>query len=198
MKNNNIVDLTLDLMSAFERFGKYKKTHQGLTPTQLGHIGTHIDIMDCKEIDLNRFISKAHLIDVSHIGNSEINLDDTKLKELAIEKGDSVNFRTDWLEKTFALDPITNYFENHPFLSYETIDFLLEKQVNFIGMDSPGARRGVEHFEVDKYCADHGVFILENVANLDRLSDKEPFTFYCFPAKICGSSGVTCRALAIQ
>lgn len=156
MQSQNFIDLTLNLEEAFEYFGKYRKTDGGLTPVSFGHVGTHIDVMDYPQPELKRFISRGYLIDTSGAANLEITIQDTGLLELPIEKGDSIIFRTGWLSTTYGQGPVTNYFENHPFLSYEIINYLLEKQVNFIGMDLPAARQGKEHKEIDMYCANEG------------------------------------------
>ena len=62
-----------------------------------------------------------------------------------------------------------DYFTNHPQLSNELIDALLEKNICIIGIDCAGVKRGSEHTPKDQYCADRGVFIIENLCNLEQL-----------------------------
>lgn len=193
-----IIDLTLDLTQAFKKFRQFGKMEGGVSPADLGHIGTHIDIMDSPPLDIQRFISRAHLIDVSNAINLEIDINDTTLPKLDIRPGDSVIFRTDWLNKTYLQEPVTTYFEKHPYLSWDLINLLLEKEVNLIGIDAPGIRQGLEHPEVDMYCAAANIFIIENLTDLDKLTTNVPFDFYCFPAKLTDSTGITCRAIAMQ
>ena len=188
---NKMIDLTLNLTEAFNKFGRTET----LNAITLGHIGTHIDIMDSGGLNIERFISMAHLIDVSNIFDREITLADTNLEQLEIVSGDSILFRTDWMNQTYQTD---YYFKNHPFLSYEVIDFLVERKVNLIGLDAPGVRRGAEHMQADIYCAEQNVFILENLTNLNLINKDSAFMLYCFPLKLEDNSGVTCRAVAAQ
>ena len=94
MSENKYIDLTMDLTLAFSKFDPQKIAH--FTPKLLGHVGTHIDMMNEPEISLDRFISKAHLIDVGDIYDREILLEDTQLKDIPLEPGNSVIFKTNW------------------------------------------------------------------------------------------------------
>ena len=38
-----------------------------------------------------------------------------------------------------------------------------------IGVDRSGIRNGTDHPKADNYCAEHGVFVVENLVNLDKL-----------------------------
>lgn len=193
MVAQQFIDLTMDLDVIFDKFSQEEKCL--LSRARLGHIGTHVDVMDTGGLSMERFISKAHIVDVSNIFDREIMLNDTNLSSINICRGDSILFRTDW-----ALQKLnTNlYFKNHPFLSYELIDFLLDKHVNLICLDAPGIRRGTEHKDIDIYCANHNVFILENLINLNQLMPNMSLTLYCFPLKITKNTGITCRVIATQ
>ncbi|MDF2636571.1 MAG: hypothetical protein K0R78_3445, partial [Pelosinus sp.] len=55
------------------------------------------------------------------------------------------------------------------------------------------------HLYIDQYCADRGVFIIENLDNLDLLLEKtsnKSFTAYTFPVNMSGFSGLPCRVIA--
>jgi kynurenine formamidase len=68
-----------------------------------------------------------------------------------------------------------------------------------IGIDAAGIRRAGEHAQTDQYCADHGVFVVENMANLDRLysaAGGARFTVYTFPMNLQAATGLPCRVIA--
>ena len=60
------------------------------------------------------------------------------------------------------------YISEHPQLTNELIDALLSRSISIIGIDFAGIRRGSEHRLKDQYCADNGVFIIENLCNLNE------------------------------
>ncbi|KZL88511.1 hypothetical protein CLMAG_61660 [Clostridium magnum DSM 2767] len=62
-----------------------------------------------------------------------------------------------------------------------------------------GAQKPENHLRIDQYCADRGVFIIENLDNLDLLLEKasdKSFTVYTFPVNMSGFSGLRCRVIA--
>jgi hypothetical protein len=58
------------------------------------------------------------------------------------------------------------------------------------GSEAAGIRRGAEHTPTDRHCADHGVFIVENLANPDLLLERAR------GGAFEGMSGLPCRAIA--
>ena len=103
-----------------------------------------------------------------------------------------VGFCTGYLEKTGYGTP--EYHKNHPVLSYELIDALIERKVSIIGIDFAGVRRGKEHTPADQHCADHGVFIVENLTGLDQVIGESVIS--TFPMNYAGLSGLPCRVIA--
>jgi kynurenine formamidase len=60
------------------------------------HIGTHVDIIDKdNEIDLNRFIGRGILIDISNLNESPITLEHIKNQD-SVREDDFVFFRSGW------------------------------------------------------------------------------------------------------
>lgn len=178
-----MIDLTLELSEAREQF---KGLH---------HLGTHIDIMDTGGLAPERFISKCHLIQVVNIFDREIQLGETGLSAIEIEKGDSIIFHTGWMKKYFKTD---QYFKDHAYISFEIIQYLISKQVNLIGIDAPGIRRTTgehKHYDMDVLCSQSGVFNLENLCCIEKIEQTE-FKLYCFPLSDAKSTGTTCRVIA--
>jgi kynurenine formamidase len=158
---------------------------------KLGHMGTHIDLVDTPGLPLERMIAKTCLVDAPYTDSAEIDLPDLTPVAEQITPGDNVIFRTGWLAAHY---PDKSYFKGHPQLSDQLIDFLLEKKVNMIGVDFPGIKAGSQHRQIDQYCLDRGVYILENLNNLALITQQQ-FTLYCFPLKLV-SSGATARVVA--
>jgi kynurenine formamidase len=78
------------------------------------------------------------------------------------------------------------------------IDLLLAWHVGLIGIDAAGIRRGAKHTPADRYCAEHGVFVVENLTNLGLLLERPdaPFEVLTFPIRFEGLSGLPCRVVA--
>ena len=88
------------------------------------------------------------------------------------------------------------YFKEHPELSNELINALLDKKISIIGVDFAGVRNGKEHVPMDQYCADKGVFIIENLCNLKSLIYKNEFIVNTYPMNYADMTGLPCRIVA--
>ena len=160
----------------------------------LGHLGTHFDVRD-KTFNLENTHRTGKVVDVRHVRERDIEVAD--LAELHIEAQDFIMLHTGFLKEAGYGGKV--YFKDHPQLSMALIDHLLDKKVSLIGLDAAGIRRGEEHSKTDQYCADRGVFIIENLDNLDILQAQvagKSFTVYTFPINFEGMSGLPCRVVA--
>lgn len=182
-----IIDITLKITP------KMAKDAQGNEKKALvGHLGTHFDIMD-KEFPLEYTERKGIVFDVSKVKNKDIDIYDIDLNK--IETGMFVAFYTGFIEKEGYGSE--NYFKNHPQLSNELIDALLDKRISIIGVDFAGVRKGREHPVIDQYCANKGVFIVENLCNLKSvLENNETFTANTYPMNYSQMTGLPCRVIA--
>ena len=157
----------------------------------VGHIGTHFDVMN-KEFPLDYTKRKGIVFDVSNIFERDIDIIDINIE--SVEKDMFVAFYTGYIEKEEY--GTKTYFKDHPQLSDKLIDCLLDKGVSIIGVDFAGIRRGKEHTPKDQYCADRGVFIIENLCNLQILSNKEDIIFNTYPMNYADITGLPCRVIA--
>lgn len=162
--------------------------------TFTGHLGTHFDVMD-KEFPLDYTEREAVVFDVSSVFGREIELQDIDFSKIRPEM--FVAFYSGYIEKeSYGTE---TYFSEHPQLSDRLIDQLLEKNISIIGIDFAGVRRGKEHTPKDQYCADRGVFIIENLCNLKRLLNGESFTRFTAitcPMNFTEMTGLPCRVVA--
>ena len=91
------------------------------------------------------------------------------------------------------------YFREHPQLSKALIEELVRRKVSLIGVDFAGVRRGREHTPTDQYCADRGVFIIENLCALGEVaaaSKDGRFTAHTYPMRYAEMTGLPCRVVA--
>lgn len=182
-----LIDITLKITSDMVRDagGNEKKSLSG-------HLGTHFDVMN-KEFPLEYTERCGIVFDVSKVKNRDIDIEDIDVQ--SIEKDTFVAFYTGFIEKVGYGGKI--YFTEHPQLSNELIDILLNEGVSIIGVDFAGVRRGKEHTPKDQYCADRGVFIVENLCNLKGVIEAGGlFTAYTFPMSYEGMTGLPCRVVA--
>lgn len=159
-----------------------------------GHVGTHFDVMD-KEFSIEKIITKGRVFDISSLEPGEVKIDDLDLT--TVQPNDFVMFYSGILKRCGygTKEYLSTYIE----LTDELIDELIAKKVSFIGVDMAGAKGPKDHARIDQYCADKGIFIIENLANLDLLyksTKGRPFTVYTFPVNMSGFSGLPCRIIA--
>lgn len=182
-----LVDITLKITP------KMVKDAQGNEKKSLvGHLGTHFDVMN-KEFPLEYTERNGIVFDVSKVSNRDIEVSDIDLK--LVTQDMFVAFYTGYIEKEGYGGRV--YFTEHPQLSNELIDALLDKEISIIGVDFAGVRRGKEHTPKDQYCADRGVFIIENLCNLHTVLDKGGvFTACTYPMNYAEMTGLPCRVVA--
>lgn len=158
----------------------------------VGHLGTHFDVMD-KEFPLEYTERKAVVFDVSSVRGRDITVADIDLDLVGAEM--FVAFYTGFIEETAYGTP--QYFKEHPQLSGELIEALLNRGISIIGVDCAGIRRTPEHVPADQHCADRGVFVVENLWNLKELfSVSREFTAGTYPVRFSGVTGLPCRVVA--
>ncbi len=190
-----LIDLTLPIDEQ-DKNNPFFNQKDGINVARLGHLGTHLDIMNVSNLDINRFIGTAKVVHVENIFNREIEPSDFG-NEVNVQKDDFIIFKTDWLPTYYKTDfYVTGHPEaGHPELSNKTLEYLIQKEVNFIGIDAPGVKRKEGHREADMYCAAHNIFVIENIINLNQVK-QDTFKFYCFPLPLKNSSGLPVRLIA--
>jgi len=142
-----------------------------------------------KTFQLGNTERKGKIFNVSHIKNRDIEIND--IDTTNIKEDYFVMFYTGCLKERKYGSP--EYFTGHPELS------LVKKKVSMIGIDAPGVRKPFEHPKADKYCADNGIFVIENLANLDvvwKEAGSNDFLVHTYPVNYEGLSGLPCRVVA--
>ena len=76
----------------------------------------------------------------------------------------------------------------------EVIEYLVEKKVNMIGIDTLGLGLRRNHGIIDDYLAKNKIYGIENLANLRNIPSND-FKVYCLPIKIEGLDALPARVL---
>ena len=184
-----LIDLSLKVTKAY-----HEDALDNERMASFGHLGTHFDIMN-KEFPLKFTNRKAVVFDVSRVQDRDIATSDVTLD--MVNENMFVAFYTGFMKKEKYATKA--YFTTHPQLSDELIEQLLDLKVSLIGIDCAGIRRGEEHRPKDQYCADRGVFIIENLCNLDKVlngNNSINFTAHIYPINFADMSGLPCRVIA--
>lgn len=76
----------------------------------------------------------------------------------------------------------------------EVIEFLVDKKVNMIGIDTLGLGLRKNHGTIDEYLAKNKIYAIENLTNLKNIPE-ENFKVYCFPIQVEGIDALPARLL---
>lgn len=157
------------------------------------HIGTHIDspmhltesTKYIGEYELENFCGKACVIDARGMNIIKY---EPQYEEL-IKNKDIVLLYTGF-DKEYGS---YNYYNSHPVIDKSFAELIVREGIKLIGMDMPSPDR--YPFEIHKYLFSKGIFILENLRNLECLLNENNIEFYAFPLKIKTDASLV-RAIA--
>ncbi|GAA0126428.1 cyclase family protein [Clostridium sp. CTA-19] len=176
-----------------EKIKRFSKSGSEYTTTSFSadvhNMGTHIDVMGLDVLIKNeRLISPGIKFDVSNIIDRPIKLSDLDLSR--VKEDVYVFFQTSW-DKYFKDE---EKYNNHPEVSMEVIEYLVDKKVNMIGIDTLGLGIGKNHGLIDVYLGKNETYAIENLTNLENIPE-ENFKVYCLPMKIEGLDALPARIL---
>jgi len=147
------------------------------------------------EISIEKLVSEAVLIKSKKNGDGSITKTDIQKFEKKHGKIDgfsSVIFYTGWqrnLQKKY-------YFTKNDGLSVSAAKYLASKKVSLVGIDSPSIDLGTDSkFSVHLIFAKKGILIVENLANLDKITSSK-FHLVILPLKLKNATGSPVRAIA--
>ncbi len=155
------------------------------------HTGTHIDapfhmLKDgetIEKIDIERLIGKVRVLDLTQLYD-RITADDLSKKK--IENGSFVLFKT--------RNSLSNGFNrSFIFLEKSGAQYLEEKDIIGVGIDSLGIERSQPGHETHKILMENGCIIIEGL----RLKDvpEGDYMMYALPLKIRGGDGAPARVV---
>jgi kynurenine formamidase len=182
-----------------------EREYESIVLSMSAHTATHVDLVFAENrIEPERMIGRGKLLDVTQVGEGEIQLDDVQhqacpepcpeqgrreSRRVEIESGDFVFFRTDWSKLVG-----TEEYHNHPELSPEVVQWLVSKRINAVGIDALGLGRDRRHSEYDRLLIENNIFVIENLVNLSAIPRRE-FKVYCFPLKIENVDAIPARVV---
>ena len=165
----------------------------------IANTGTYLDApfhryadgADLAGIALEQIVALPGII-VRQPWESGLMVDTARFEGLDIE-GRAVLVHTGW-DRHWSTDA---YFEDHPFLTAEAAQLLLNRGARLVGIDSHNIDdTRMKSRPVHSTLLEAGILICEHMTNLGALPD-EGFTFTAAPPKIAGMGTFPVRAFAL-
>lgn len=190
------VEVTILDSTAYQELGGARRLNSSRLAIGL-HTGTHIDApfhfysdgATFESIPLEQCIGQATLVRLSGHGSfAPITPQDILAYRESIQQTGKVVFDTGW-SKMWG-DPA--FFLDHPEITQETAELLLEWGVHLVGVDFPSVDR--PPFPAHLAFLGSGAVIVENLANLKAVRT-ERFYLTALPLKLVGRDGSPLRAI---
>ena len=164
--------------------------------------GTHVDAPyhfsnegeTIENMELDFFFGEAVVIRVTDKNSNEkITMEDVMPYDEKIKEGTIVLFNTNWYKKIG-----TEEFFTHPYVSGEVAEYLVNRGVRFLCIDTINAdQTGGTEFPVHDLFSEKRLMIGENWAYFDHI-DFDNVVLAAFPLKIVGTDGSPVRAVAME
>jgi arylformamidase len=209
-----LIDLTLSYnknVAGFDSEPARLLQKDGWNATSLkiySHAGTHMDAplhfgvsdQTIDEIPIEKFFSKrTWVVRLLNLPDFYlIKLEDILPQLADYQPNDSILLRTDWSKKLGA-DKENTYRNALPRISEEVANWLVENQVNILGVEPPSVADVNDMEEVTKIhqiLLGH-VIIVEGLCHLDKIQ-QNCVEIVALPLKIEGCDGSPCRVIAIE
>ncbi len=173
------------------------------------HTETHIDApshfspngKSIDQIEAVRFVCKgALLLRIRKRPNEIITREDIVDTGLTIKPNDTLVIDTGWqtmYRKGYGKTE-GDYFMLNPGLGKDASEFLLDKKINAVAIDTPSIDIGKDNtLTSHKKLLSNDILVIENLCNLERIDIGKSFTFMFTPLKLCGATGSPLRAIGI-
>ncbi|WP_456324638.1 cyclase family protein [Desulfonauticus submarinus] len=171
------------------------------------HTGTHCDAprhfvpegLSVDKLSLEALIGPARVLDFSYAQPyQKIDVKDLE-QQLGSDCPERILLRFDWSKHWGKRE----YYSNHPFISRAAAQWLVDKGIRLLGMDTPTPDNPENGFgseldsPVHKILLSNGVVLVEYLCNLASLQQTE-FTLIVLPLKIINGDGAPARCVAIE
>ena len=166
------------------------------------HTSTHVDAprhfirngLTIDKFPLSKSITNAYCISIIEVRDINRKILEQKLKEVNFEKGCSLLIYTGW-SRYYGTDKYLS--SDSPGLTEDAAQLLVEYNVPIIGIDTPSIDPGYStDFKAHKLLLSNGIFIIENLTNLEQLVNKR-FKLIVTPLKIINASASPARIFAV-
>jgi arylformamidase len=192
-------NVKIEAMGTIETVGR--NTHSILLGS---HTGTHMDAPlhfipngnPIETLDLETLCGDIKVVDFTNIKAGGV------VTLSMIEKIDiktRMLFRFDWHRKWKT----SEYYQNFPYFDQDAIDYLIQKGIKLIALDTPSPDSGININSKDdspnhKKLLSHQVIIIEYLNNTDKLDINANYQIFALPLKIKGADGSPARVIAIE
>lgn len=176
------------------------------------HTGTHTDARNhflkgepgIEGNNLDAYLGEALVISMSKNAKDFIGIDDFLPYESKIVPGTRIILDTGWGDKYkdqlddigVDVEKINPFFVDGPRLSIEAAQWLTDKGIITIAMDM-ATPNPPDYIKVHEILLAKNIAIIEAVANLDKIRDKEKVFLSAIPLNVIGSDGFPVRAVAL-
>ncbi len=171
-------------------------------------IGTHIDApahcipgsITIDQLSLQNLIAPCIVIDVSNRVHERYNVSVLDIQEFekthgTIQPGSFIIVRTGWEKFWHTPDQYRNNLI-YPSIAGEAANFLLERQIVGLGIDTLSPDRPEDGYPVHAAILGVGKYIIENIANSETLPPVGSYTL-ALPIKIKGGTESPIRLIAL-
>jgi arylformamidase len=163
------------------------------------HTGTHMDApfhffedgAPIDRIDLTHCVGEAQLLRIDTPANGEIEHAQLTSYREPLARCGKVVLSTGWAKEWGRPE----YFTQHPVITSDAADFLIECGVHLVGVDFPSVDRAP--FLTHVALLSHNVLILENLTNLSEIR-AQSFQLVAVPLKFTDRDGSPVRAIALE
>jgi kynurenine formamidase len=156
------------------------------------------------DLPAEKFVGPLVLLDLTaDIGpGDEINVSTLAPFEGQINAGSVVFLRTDYSKNHRPADPSMSYYTNSPTLSKAAAEWLVEKSVKTVGADvrtlDPTYAGKRVNYNIREIFNTAGVIVVEDLANLDQITDDHNYAIVGLPLDIRGVIGGPARVFVIN
>jgi arylformamidase len=163
------------------------------------HSGTHMDApfhffedgATIDRVDLDHCVGVAQLLRIVVPDDGKIERSQLSTYRDQLAGCGKVVLSTGWVKQWGRPE----YFTQHPVITPDAADFLIECGVHLLGVDFPSVDRAP--FLTHVALLSHNVLILENLTNLDEIR-AQSFQLVAVPLKFTGRDGSPVRAIALE
>lgn len=169
--------------------------------TFFSHTGTHVDApahmvpngWTLDQMSIEAFFGQAVLFNYRGGARSIIDINDLAPFQEDLAEVDFLLIHTGWSRYWGGCA----YFADFPVLSEAAAHWLTDFNLKGIGVDAISVDPAdAKNFPVHKALLEKNILLVENLANLERISCPR-FDFFCMPLKIVAADGAPVRAGAI-
>ena len=215
-----VIDLSYDIEEGMTTFNSYwhplvsinkigRLNFEGRNTSKISlgsHTGTHVDApthfikngTTIEQVPISKLFGKVSIIDFSYLKENEC-VTKEMLQSFSLFK--KVLFSFGWGKYWNT----KKFYKGYPFFSKEAAGYLVELNLDLVGMDTPSPDDSRVTLSGDFLGSDldspiHKIFLknnivlLEYVANLDKICDFQDWNIVVLPMKIKGADGAPARA----